>query len=209
MAGILKFNNVEVFGSDGKVTSAGMPSGSIVQVQYTQYGTGSGEEGNMTSLGQNTDYVLQASGNTSGGAQSGILDVNITPKITGSKIWLQCHWIGEVNTDRPHDLAFYNWRSASGANTKLASYNHSSGADDNMGITQPTRTFLSEDAGATLEVANWQYFDAHGISVGTQITYKVGFTSVNSGITALATNKVIDDDDATGVSSLVAIEIAP
>ena len=33
MTGILKFNNVEVFGSDGKVTASGMPTGSVLQVQ--------------------------------------------------------------------------------------------------------------------------------------------------------------------------------
>ena len=31
MTGILKFNNVEVFGSNGKVTASGMPTGSVFQ----------------------------------------------------------------------------------------------------------------------------------------------------------------------------------
>ena len=35
MTGIFKFNNVEVFGSDGKVTPSGMPSNSVLQVVCT------------------------------------------------------------------------------------------------------------------------------------------------------------------------------
>ena len=31
MAGILKFNNIEVFGINGKVTASGMPTGSVLQ----------------------------------------------------------------------------------------------------------------------------------------------------------------------------------
>tara|TARA_R100001463_G_scaffold133259_1_gene194492 strand:- start:141 stop:797 length:657 start_codon:yes stop_codon:yes gene_type:complete len=36
MTGILKFNNVEVFGSDGKVTAAGMPTGSLIQSKTSE-----------------------------------------------------------------------------------------------------------------------------------------------------------------------------
>ena len=92
---------------------AGLPSGSIVQVQSTQYGTASGESARMATLAHDTDYVVQASGSTSGGGQSGILDVNITPKITGSKIWLQSHWFGEMSLDRGYNAVFFFWRSVS------------------------------------------------------------------------------------------------
>ena len=40
MAGIIKFNNVEVFGSDGKVTTAGMPTGSVLKKTFYSIGRG-------------------------------------------------------------------------------------------------------------------------------------------------------------------------
>ena len=115
MSGSLKVGGSELIndsgGSGALNWGTGVPSGSIVQVQHTQYGAGASDTGDMSSLSINTDYVLQSSGNTAGGSASGILDVNITPRIYGSKIWLQCHWMGELELDRAHDTVFFFWRN--------------------------------------------------------------------------------------------------
>ena len=73
MAGILKFNNVEVFGSDGKVTTAGMPAGSVLSFQETTYNT----QVNITSESFTT--------------LSDILSITITPKSTSSKFYLSAN----------------------------------------------------------------------------------------------------------------------
>ena len=186
---------------------SGLPSGSIVQVQSTQYGTASGESGRMATLGHDQDYVVQASGSTTGGGQSGILDVNITPKITGSKIWLQAHWFGEFSSDVPHETIFFFWRSSSSTHTKLASYDHSGGSA--TGVSMATRTYEATNAGSTPNICMMQYFDTHGISAGTQITYKVGFKTRDANMDVLTTNRTIDNAQENGVSSICAIELAP
>ena len=190
---------------------SGLPSGSIVQVQHTQYGDGASETGDMQTLSNNTNYVLQASGNTSGGSQSGILDVNITPRIYGSKIWLQCHWMGELSVDQSYDTVFFFWRNT----TKIASaVTLNSPSDGEKGISMATQTYKGDaDASSTPEILNMQYFDTHGqtqseVNTGTQITYKVGF-SFTAGVTRIATNRTIGGTHEVGVSSICAIELAP
>ena len=187
-----------------------LPSGSIVQVQHTQYGDSSGESGYMSTLTYNTNYVVQASGNSSDNTVTGILSVNITPRIYGSKIWLQCHWFGELSTDNAYDSVFFFWRNT----TKLAS-----AVDANLegekGISMATQTYKGDaDAASTPEILFMQYFDTHGqsqsdVNSGTQITYKLGFVTHNSGVTQLATNKSILGTHEVGVSSICAIELAP
>lgn len=215
MSGILKVGGSELIndngGSGALQWGSGVPSGSIVQVQYTQYGTGASETGNMTSLSVDTNYVVQASGNTSGGSASGILDVNITPRIYGSKIWLQCHWMGELEVDRTYDSVFFFWRNS----TKLASgVTHGSPSIGDTGISLATRTYWIENDDSTPEILNMQYFDTHGqteseVNSGTQITYKLGFASQNVSVTQLTTNRCIGSSNEVGVSSICAIELAP
>ena len=190
---------------------SGLPSGSIVQVQYTQYGDGSSETGNMSSLSNNTNYVLQASGSASGGSESGILDVNITPKIYGSKIWLQCHWMGELKNDQAYDMVWFFWRDT----TKLAGNSGPSGTlVGEAGIGMATQTYKADlDANSTPETLNMQYFDTHGqtqsqVNSGTQITYKVGF-AMSAGVNQVVTNRTIGGTHEVGVSSICAIELAP
>ena len=187
---------------------SGLPSGSIVQVQSTQYGTASGESGRMATLTHDTDYVLQSGGSTSGGGASGILDVNITPKITGSKIWLQAHWFGEMDTDRGYETVFFFWRSSSSTHTKLASFDHSGASM--TGISASAQSYgHADDAATTPETCMMQFFDTHGINAETPITYKVGFRTRNSGMDILCTNRTIGNAQENGVSSICAIELAP
>ena len=185
---------------------SGLPSGSIVQVQYTQFDTGAVH----SSMSSNVDYVLQNSTSiTSGGGVSGILDVNITPKITGSKIWLTSHIFGEANLDNVWDTCFFFWRSVGSTHTKLKSgvTGKNIGA---TGISMATRTYDQPDADSTPEILNMQYFDTHGVNAGTQITYKVGITK--QGVASeWYTNRTVVSNASTeaGVSSICAIELAP
>ena len=215
MSGILKVGGSELIndngGSGALQWGSGVPSGSIVQVQYTQYGTGASETGNMTSLSVDTNYVVQASGNTSGGSASGILDVNITPRIYGSKIWLQCHWMGELEVDRTYDSVFFFWRNS----TKLASgVTAGSPTFGQIGISLATRTYYDLNDDSTPEILNMQYFDTHGqtqseVNSGTQITYKLGFATHGANVSQIVTNRVLSNDNEVGVSSICAIELAP
>ena len=77
---------------DGLATS-GLPTGTVLQVQYTQY-TGTFSQ----SLTADTDTVLG----------SAVLTVNITPKSTSSIIKLDCHVFHEFSvTSRAADNVWY------------------------------------------------------------------------------------------------------
>ena len=214
MSGILKVGGSELIndngGSGALQWGSGLPSGSIVQVQFHQFGSPTDEAGAMTSLAHNVDYVVQTSGNTSGGGETGVVDTTITPRITGSTIWLQAHWFGELNIDATHDSMFFFWRSVGSTHTKLASaVSGGSPTVGEIGISAASRTYFSEHVGGTAEVLNMQYFDSHGVSAGTSVIYKLGFTTASSTMDNLATNRASGNDEEVGVTSLCAIELAP
>ena len=187
---------------------SGLPSGSIVQVQHTQLTTNAG----MENLQTETDYVVQDSSNsTSGGSVTGILGVNITPKIYGSKIWIQSSWCGEISGDNVYNSMFFYWRNS----TKLANTQASPGVRL-IGIATPTISYHADDGGTTLEACFMQYFDTHGqsqsdINSGTQIRYKLGFLSLHN--LSVFINRTVEDANNNsrerGVSSICAIELAP
>ena len=212
MSGILKVGGSELIndngGSGALQWGSGLPSGSIVQVQHTQLTTNAG----MENLQTETDYVVQDSSNsTSGGSVTGILGVNITPKIYGSKIWIQSSWCGEISGDNVYNSMFFYWRDS----TKLAN-THSSPGVRLIGIATPTISYHADDGGTTLEACFMQYFDTHGqsqsdINSGTQIRYKLGFLSLHN--LSVFINRTVEDANNNsrerGVSSICAIELAP
>ena len=176
-------------------------SGSIVQVQSTQLTTSASTTLSVAS----TDYVVM--NGTATGTGSGFLDVNITPKIAGSKIWLQCNWMGEFsNQTMANNGMFFFWRDT----TKLGNTESSPGSRL-IGISPPTLSYSTSDPNSTPEHCFFQYFDTHGISAGTEIIYKLGFVTNLTG--TVYTNRTGADintgDYERGVSSLVAIELAP
>ena len=187
---------------------SGLPSGSIVQVQHTQLTTNAG----MENVQPTTDYVVQDSSNsTSGGSVTGILGVNITPKIHGSKIWIQSSWCGELSGDNVYNSMFFYWKNS----TKLANTESSPGVRL-LGIATPTINYHADDGGTTLEACFMQYFDTHGqsqsdINSGTQIRYKLGFICTAN--LSVFINRTVEDGNHTsrerGVSSICAIELAP
>ena len=217
MSSIIKANSIQdktgarVLASDsGSAWSwgSGLPSGSIVQVQHTQITTSAG----MENVQATTDYVVQDSSNsTSGGSVTGNFGVNITPKIYGSKIWIQSSFCGEISGDNVYNSMFFYWRDS----TKLGNTQASPGVRL-IGIATPTISYHADDGGTTLEACFMQYFDTHGqsqsdINSGTQIRYKLGFISTHN--LSVFINRTVEDANNNsrerGVSSICAIELAP
>ena len=183
---------------------SGLPSGSIVQVQYFQ----KTDTASMTNIAKETDYVLQDSSSPATSASTtGILQVDITPRIAGSKIWLQVQWFGEVLTsDVAYNMMFIIYRDTTILKAPQAD-------SRTCGIASMSISYYNADAGTTPENAFLQYFDTHGISAGTQITYKLGINQSNAASSEIYTNRTEDDNTGAtnerGVSSICAIELAP
>ena len=174
--------------ASGAITSATMPAGTVLQVQYLQY-TGT----TTTACANFTDVSLDH------------LAVNITPTATNSIIRLDAMVNGEwSNTVAPYNGVWFFYRDS----TKLAATNTS---NRNRGILMSTLiSFPSQDVLSTPEAAIYSYFDAP--STTSQITYKVG---VNQGAGSSAnwyTNRTGSDTDTgdyeRGISLISATEIA-
>lgn len=169
------------------VASSGLPSGSIIQVQRTQF-TGT----NTASLTADTSTPLSD------------LTVNITPISTSSVIHLQAHIFCEFGNDTTGsvwDHVFFFYRDT----TKLG---HSSSGNRNVGVSMATRTFITSDDGSTPEIARYDYFDTPAST--SQITYKCGVQTDYTD--TLFINRTVDDSDATnrerGISFISVTEIA-
>jgi hypothetical protein len=172
--------------TNGGVAASGIPSGGIIQVQYTQF-TGT----NTVSLTANTDAVLTD------------LTVNITPISTSSIIHLQAHIFCEFALDDSsvynHALFFYR------DTTKLS---HATAGNRNVGISMATRTIGSANDASTPEIARYDYFDSPAST--SQITYKCG---IRDGIAdTMYINRTVADTDNSfferGISFISATEIA-
>lgn len=143
--------------TNGGVASSGLPSGSIIQVQRTQF-TGT----NSITCTTNTDTVLTD------------LTVNITPQSTSSIIKLEAQIYGEWGAEDPNwnNVVFF-FRD----NTKLS---HAAADSRNVGIATTFRSFYSTDADSTPEGTGlFAYYDTP--STTSQITYKVGLNTSLTG----------------------------
>jgi hypothetical protein len=195
----LQLNGQEVFKeASGVVTyGTGVPIGSIVQVQSTQFGLGA----NMSSMSTTSDYVV-VDGTAGDANATAILNVDIKPQFQNSKIWLQVSWCGEFNPDTiSWECMFFIYRD----NTKLQTDTGSSSGV--KGIFPPARSYYSPDAGSTMEMSSFQYFDTPNTL--NNITYKLGIA--NGGTAGnVYTSRTVNDGSSgyeRGVSSIVAIEI--
>jgi len=181
---------------------SGLPSGSIVQVQYSQTIT----TASMYPVDANTNYVLQDGSPSTSASTTGILQVNITPKITGSKMWLQVSWFGEMGNAVATNMMWLIYRDT----TILRAPEDQ---DRTRGITGSSLSYYDANADSTPEMVSFQYFDTHGISAGTQITYKLGLIQSVGNLQQITTNRTINDSNSNGyergVSSICAIELAP
>ena len=184
-------------GTSNPTWGANAPSGMIIQVQFTQYS----DNATMTNIADDTDHVL-VDGHASDGTGTEILNVDITPISTSSKIWLQCSWCGEFgHNEDPHNTIFFFYRDS----TKLG---RADAGDRQTGIMPPAINYQLSST-STMESCFYQYFDTP--STTSQITYKMGLRSKGYG-TTLYTNRTVSDSDADsrerGISSICAIEIA-
>ena len=172
--------------TNGGVASSGLPSGSIIQVQRTQF-TGT----NNPSISAETDTVLTD------------LTVNITPISTSSVIHLQAHIFCEFGDDDniPWNHIFFFYRDT----TKLG---HPTAGSRPVGVSMATRTYHSINETSTPEIARFDYFDSPAST--SQITYKCGVLLKFAD--TLYLNRTVTDDDnyshERGVSFISATEIA-
>ena len=169
----------------GSVPLAAMPTGSVLQVQYTQF-TG-------TSLTPTT-------GNTWGVIPD--INVNITPTSTNSKIMVQMSlgaWEASASSDHAVRFGFYRDSSllvapAAGSRWPAVGMG-ATNYDDNNRLSTPAVAWIT-------------YFDEP--STTNQITYKGAVAIETSGNFAL--NRTVQDTDAAGhertVSSITVTEIA-
>lgn len=195
---ILKLNSHEVLtqsGDNRPEFGAGVPSGTVLQVQYTQFT----DIATMTSVSGNVNYVL-CDGTAGSGTE--ILNVNITPKFNNSKMWIQVQWMGEFNpVSMTWNSVFYLWKNS----TKL----HNTSGAGNSGIMTPSTSYTSADESSTAENCTFQYFDISGTT--NTITYKVGYQG-NAG--TIYTNRCVNPTTTIGsgyergISSISVMEIA-
>ena len=171
---------------DGLATS-GLPTGTVLQVQYTQY-TGTFSQ----SLTSNTSTILG----------SAVLTLDITPSSTSSIIKLDSH-------------IFHEWSNQAYATENVWFFYRDSTllrapTDGNRacGISTSTLTHHTDDATSTPEMVYYTYFDAP--STTSQITYKVGVRVYAS--STLYVNRTVNDTNNTqaerGISFISATEIA-
>ena len=168
-----------------KLNQKSLPSGSVLQVQYTQFtGTAS------PTITVNTDTALTD------------LTVSITPTSASSKILLQTHVFFEGNNSNDHDYVWMFFRDATVLKAPVAGSRRSS-------ISAGTTIYYETNYNSTPSTAVYQYFDTPAST--SALTYKVGVQ--NSGLTStLYINRSAFDTDAVnyerGISYISATEIA-
>tara|TARA_B000000609_G_scaffold69600_1_gene52253 strand:- start:397 stop:1002 length:606 start_codon:yes stop_codon:yes gene_type:complete len=175
--------------ASGAITSAAMPTGSVLQIQRTQYTS-------TTSTAVNTQTNVSLDH----------LAVNITPISTSSIIKIDAMVNGEWSTyqSASYNSVWFFYRDSTKLSTP-ASSGRAVGIHMGTGIT-----IESANAGSTPEHAFYSYFDTP--STTSQITYKVGvYQGTGSNITWW-TNRTVSDVDGyqyeRGTSFISVTEIA-
>ena len=179
---LIKLNNQSLTA----VTSAGLPSGTVLQVKHTQF-TG-------------TNNV--AISNSATGTALDDLAVNITPISTNSIILLTAFINGEFSASVAQDVVAFFFRDS----TKLAA---PAAGNRGVGIQMGANiSFWTDNNSSTPEGFHYSYFDTPNTT--SQITYKAGLrvhAACNYKI-----NRTESDSDAStserGVSFISATEIA-
>ena len=172
----------------GAITSAVMPTGSVLQVQSLQY-TSTTQTTCATQSNQSLDH----------------LSVNITPISTSSIIRIDAMINGEWAADSPkYNSVWFFYRDS----TKLSAPAASGRA---VGVLMGTTiTYEAANSGSTPEHAVYSYFDTP--STTSQVTYKVGVYQGSGTNYNWYTNKTKLDSDGyqyeRGTSFISVTEIA-
>ena len=175
--------------ASGAITSAAMPTGSVLQIQRTQYTS-------TTSTAVNTQTNVSLDH----------LAVNITPISTSSIIKIDAMVNGEWSTyqSASYNSVWFFYRDSTKLSTP-ASSGRAVGIHMGTGIT-----IESANAGSTPEHAFYSYFDTP--STTSQITYKVGVYQGTGSNLTWYTNRTVSDIDGyqyeRGTSFISATEIA-
>ena len=201
-----KTNTRELASDSGSAWSwgSGLPSGSIVQVQYTQY-TG---KARMTGINDAVEVVITDATPSTGNE---ILKVDITPQITNSKFMIECQWQGELNDySQQWDSTFFFWRGTTTYGGTALKQSGGSGGIQVPWITYP----VGGDNDSTTNGIFMRYFDTPNVSSGTTTRYKLGYrqtngTSGNVVTTNRAEGGTTSADYEGGISSITVWEIAP
>ena len=200
-----KTNTRELASDSGSAWSwgSGLPSGSIVQVQYTQY-TG---QATMGAIHSGTEVVLTDSTPSAGNE---ILKVDITPVITNSKFLIEAQWQGELNAyGQEYNCIFFFWRGTTTYGGTALKQSGNSGGVQVPWITYPA----GADNDSTTNGVSLRYFDSPNISSGTLTRYKLGYRQTSADNQYLYTNRPAGSTSGTnyesGISSISVTEIAP
>ena len=168
------------------VTSAGLPSGTVLQVKYTQF----------------TSYNNVAISNSATGTALDDLAVNITPISTNSIILLTAFINGEFSVTTAQDVVAFFFRDS----TKLAA---PAAGNRPVGIQMGANiSWYDSNNATTPEGFNYSYFDTPNTT--SQITYKAGLrvtTGCNYKINRTESDSDADSNER-GVSFISATEIA-
>lgn len=155
-----------------KIGAGAFPSGSILQIQKTQF-----TSTNTISCAQNNDVVATD------------LTVNITPSFSNSIIQLQAQLLGEWSDHQATwDSTVFFFRDS----TKIG---HATSGSRNSGVGGFYRAYNEGDNASTPNSAPmYSFFDTP--SSTSQITYKVGLRQSRSGTLTFHLNKTATDSDA-------------
>ena len=200
-----KTNTRELASDSGSAWSwgSGLPSGSIVQVQYTQY-TG---QASMTGINSGVDVVITDATPSTGNE---ILKVDITPQITNSKFLIEAQWQGEFSDYALQwDAVFFFWRGTTNYGGTALKQSGSSGGIQVPWITYP----IGADNDSTTNGILMRYFDAPNVSSGTTTRYKLGFKQSSGSSKGVTTNRAVGHTSNAsyegGISLITVWEIAP
>ena len=179
----IKFNNVEVFDSNGKVTASGMPSGSVLQV--------------VSSVKKDTDSGTSSTYETiTGTDQNGSgseFSVVITPKQSGSYFLVNTVIHSGLNGANVTGIGVQRdgtiLDSTSGSTMEAMGMTYWNGVTD--GVRPHIINYLDKNASA---------------SAGTSITYRPVIKR-NSSATYYV-NRIASDANYTTISTITVMEIA-
>ena len=151
-----------------------LPSGSILQTQFTKYST-------ATTLSYSADTAIAIPG----------MEVSITPSATNSIIQLQASWGGETTSSSTWDHTFFFYRGSTQI-PAASDFTSAVGSNRNFGLGSACETYYAgSDDSSTPAYVMIHYFDTP--STTSAVTYKLGWRA-NSGGTLYINRDVTDAD---------------
>jgi len=188
MSGILKVGGSELIndngGSGDLQWGTGVPSGTIVQTQFTQVTTKSTQ-----TYSADTDTPIT------------VLQVNITPHFNNSIIKLECYFMLEYDgsNEMNGSVGFFYRNTTALGNTDSSAGGSSDPGNRKVGVGTGQIQYWNADANTTPENYNLTFYDRpnDGTNAIAQITYKFGI-SADAGGTMYINQAGTDSTDNSG-----------